>query len=77
MEIQHTVYRQLRSVFGIASIPNTDFGSLTPNKFNICSHCHESVWKHYAQHIVELGQCLGLHKSQILLSIWDSINPKH
>ena len=45
MEIQHTAHRHFRSVFWIASIPNTDFGSLTPNKFNICSHCHQIVWK--------------------------------
>ena len=27
-------YSQFRSVFGIASIPNTDFGSLKPNKLS-------------------------------------------
>ena len=58
---KHTAYRQFRSVFGIASIPNTDFRSLTPNKFNICSNWLESVCKHNAQHIAEIGQCLGLH----------------
>ena len=45
MEAQHKAYRQLSSVFGIASVPNTDFGSSTPNKFKICSHWLESVWK--------------------------------
>ena len=60
MEKQHTAYRQFSSVFGIASIPNTDFGNITPNKLNICSPCLESVWKHNAQHIAELGQYLGL-----------------
>ena len=67
MEIQHTAYRQIRSVFGNASISNTDFGSITPNKFNICSHWVESVWKHNTQHITNLGQYLGLRQSQILI----------
>ena len=62
MEIHHTAYGQIRSVFGVASIPNTEFGSLTPNKFIICSHWLESVWKHNAQHTAELGQYLGLHQ---------------
>ena len=43
MERKHTVYRQIRSVFGIVSIPNTDFGSIASKKFNICSHWVESV----------------------------------
>ena len=33
--MEHTAYRQIRSVFGIASIPNTEFGSITPNKCSI------------------------------------------
>ena len=65
MGTQHTAYRQTRSVFGIASIPNINFGSITSNKFNICSHWLESVWKHNAQHIADLGQ----H--------WDCINAKY
>ena len=62
METQHSAYSQFRSVFGIASIPNTDFGSLTPNKINICSPWLESVWKHNGQPIAELGQYLGLYQ---------------
>ena len=62
MEIQHSAYRQFRSVFGIASISKTDFGSLTPNKLNLCSPWLESVWKYNAQHIAKLGQYLGLHQ---------------
>ena len=49
IEIQHTAYRQLRLVFGIAPMPNTDFESITPNKFSNCSHWVESVWKHNTQ----------------------------
>ena len=60
METQQTAYRQIRSVFGIASFLNTDFGSITPNKFNICSHLVESVWKHNTQHIANLCQLLEL-----------------
>ena len=71
MEIQHTAYRQIRSAFGIASIPNTDFGSITPNEFSNSSQCVESVWKHNTQHIAKLGQYLVFHRSQILVSIWD------
>ena len=62
METQHTAFRQFKSVFGIASIPNNDFGSLTPNKINTCSPWLESVWKHNAQLIAELVQYLGLHQ---------------
>ena len=62
METQHTIYRQFMSVFGFASIPKTDFGSLTQNKFNIYSHWLESVWKHNPQHIAELGHYLGWHQ---------------
>ena len=61
METQHTAYCQFRPVFGIASIPNTDFGSLKPNKLSFCNPWLESVWKDNAQHIAELGQYLGLH----------------
>ena len=67
MEIQHTAYRQIRSVIGTASISNTDFGSITPNKFNICSHWVESVWKHNTQNIANLCQYFGLRQSQILI----------
>ena len=77
MKTQRKAYRQFRPVFGIASIPNTDFGSITRNIFFICSHSVVSVWKHNAQHLAELSQYLGLHKSQILASIWDSINHKY
>ena len=42
MEIQHTAYRQTRSEFGIASIPNFDFGSIKTNIFIICCHSVES-----------------------------------
>ena len=62
MEIQHSAYRQFRSVFGIASIPNSDFGSIKPNKLNICSPWHESVWKQNAQHVADLRQYLGMHQ---------------
>ena len=62
MEIQHTSYCQIKSVIGSASIPNTEFGSLLPNKFNICSHWFESV-----RNIAELGQYFELHKSKILV----------
>ena len=66
MEIQNTAYRQFKSVFVIASIPSTDFGSLTPktNKFNVSSDWLEIVWKHNAQHIADLRQYLGFHQSQ-------------
>ena len=67
METQHTAYRQLRSVFGIASTPNTDFGSITPNNFNICIHWVEIAWKHKTQHIENLGQYLGLRQYQVLI----------
>ena len=50
--MEHTAYRQIRSVFGIASIPNTGFGSITPNKCSNCSHWVESVWKQNTQHII-------------------------
>ena len=43
--MEHTAYRQIRSVFGIASIPNTGFGSITPNTCSNCCHWVESVWK--------------------------------
>ena len=56
MEIQDTAYRQLRSVFEIATTPNTDFGSITPNKFKIYSHSVENIWKHNTEHIANLGQ---------------------
>ena len=56
METQYTVNHQIGSVFGIESIPNTDFGSITPNKLNNCSHWLESVCMHSAQHIAELCQ---------------------
>ena len=69
MEIQRTTYGQIRSVFETASIPNTDFGSITPNKFSNCSHWAESVWKDNTQHMAKLWQCLGFHRSQILVSI--------
>ena len=65
METKHTAYRQSKSLFGTASIPNIGFGSLTPNKINICSNGLESLWKHNAQLFAELGQFLGL------------INPKY
>ena len=55
MKTQHTVYRQFRSVYGIASVPNTDFESLMPSKLEICSPWIESAWKHNAQY-------LGLHQ---------------
>ena len=64
MEIQHIAHRQIRSVFGIASIPNTDFGSITPNEFIICSQWVESVWKH--NDIAKLRQYLGWD----CISIW-------
>ena len=70
---QHTAYRQFRSVFGIASIPNTDFRILSPNKFNIYIHWLENAWKDNAQHIAELDRYLGLHQSQIQVSIWNSM----
>ena len=69
METQRTAYRQIRSVFGIASILNTDFGSITPNKFSNCSHWVEIVWKDNTKHFAKLGQYLGFHRSQILVSI--------
>ena len=62
MEIQHTAYRQFKSVFEIDSLPNFDFGSITPNKFNICSHWLQNVWKQNTQHITEVGQYLGFHQ---------------
>ena len=36
-----------------------------------------SVYKHNAQHIAKLGQYLGFHRSQILVNIWNSINPNY
>ena len=69
MEIQRTTYRQIRSVFGTASIPNTDFGSITPNKFSNFSHWTENVWQENTQHMTNLWQYLGFHRSQILVSI--------
>ena len=69
--MEHTAYRQIRSVFGIASIPKTDFGTIAPNKCSNCSHWVESVLKQYTQHIAKLGQYLGFHRFQILVSIWD------
>ena len=60
MKTQHSAYRQFRSVFGIASIPNTDFASMTPNKFNIQSHWVEVVWKHNTQHIANLSSVFGI-----------------
>ena len=66
MEIQHPGYCQIRSVFGIGSTPNTDFGSITPNKFKFFSHWVESVWTHNTQHNAKLGQYLGLRQSQVL-----------
>ena len=63
----HTAYRPSRSVFGIASIPNTDFRSLRTIIFSICNHWFESVWKHSTQHIAHLGQYLGLRQSHILI----------
>ena len=71
MEIQHSAYRQFRSVFGIASIPNTDFGSITPNNFNICSYWVEVVWKPNTQQIANLD--LRMRQSQIL--ILESLTP--
>ena len=67
METQHTACRQFRSVFRIASFLNTNFGSLMPEKCNICSHWLESIWKHNAQYIAELRQYLRLHQCQILM----------
>ena len=67
MEIQHITFRQIRPVFGIASIPNTNLGSIMPNNINICSHWVDSVWKHNTQHIANLGQYFGLRQSQILI----------
>ena len=67
MEIQHSAYRQFRSVFGIASIPNTDFGGITPNKFNIRSPWVEIAWKYNTQFIANFGHYMGLRQSQILL----------
>ena len=58
MKIQHKAYRQNRSVFVIALILNTDYGSITPKKLNICSHWVESVWKYNIQHIATLSQFL-------------------
>ena len=80
MEIQHTAYRQIRSVFGIASITNANFGSKTPNKLSNCSHWVESVRKHNTQphsisqlrsvfgilSIPNTGQYLGLMESHKL-----------
>ena len=68
---QHKTNRQIRSVFGIASIPNADFGSITPNKCSNCSHWVESVRKHNTEHVAKVGQYLGFHRFQILVSIWD------
>ena len=65
METQHTAYRQFRSAFGFASTPNTDFGCITPNKFNICSHWFESVWN--STHSI----------SPNYVSIWVCINLKY
>ena len=67
METQHTAYRQIGSVFGIAPISNADFGTITPNNFNIWSQWVESVWKNNTQHIANLVQYLGLRQSQILI----------
>ena len=67
MGIEHTAYRQNRSVFGIASISDTDFSNTTPEKFNICIYWIESIWKHNTQHIANMCQYLGLRQSQILI----------
>ena len=75
--MEHTAYRQIRSVFGIASIPNTDFGSITPNKCSNCSHwveCMEIKHTAYRQirslsgipSIPNTGQYLGLMESRKL-----------
>ena len=56
MELQHTTFRQIRSIFVIPSIPNTDFRSVTPKKLNVCSHWVDGVWKHNTQHIAKLCQ---------------------
>ena len=69
--MEHAAYRQCRSVFGIASILNTDFGRITPNKGSNCSHWVEHVLKHNTQHIAKLGHYLGFHRSQKLISLWE------
>ena len=81
--MEYTAYRQIRSVCGIASILNTEFGSITPNKCSNCSHWVESVWKHnttaYRQlrsifgipSIPNTGQYLGLMKSPKNEIMWN------
>ena len=76
--MEHTAYRQTRSVFGIASIPNTDFGSIMPNNFSKCSHWVESMEIQHTAYrqfrsvfgipssIPNIGQYLGLMKSEKL-----------
>ena len=66
MGIEHTAYRQIRSVFGIASISDADFTNTTPEKFNICIYWIEVIWKYNTQHIANMCQYLGLRQFQIL-----------
>ena len=68
--MEHTAYRQIRSLFGIASTPNTDFGSITP-KNAVIVVIGLRVYGNTIQHIAKFGQYLGFHRSQILVSIWD------
>ena len=48
-------------VFGIHILANIFLGS--------------HFWKHVAEHIADLCQFLGIHRSLILVSIWDWWNP--
>ena len=75
LKTQHTAYRQIRAVFGIEPIPNTDFRSIMPNKFNFASHwleCLETQRTAYCRirsvfvtaSLPNTGQYLRFHQSQ-------------
>ena len=71
MEAQRTAYRRFRSVFGVASTPNTGFGNTTPIKHNT----EKIVFlKHNAENIAELGQYLGLHQNQKYWSAFEILS---
>ena len=78
MEIQHTAYRQIRSVFGILSTQNTRqyLGLMESQKNGIIRNKY-GIISSFRVIRLRVNRNPTRSKSSKKFSIWDFIDPKH